>query len=81
MVGIWKFIGSIFTTLTLLQIGIWGVSYVLNPSPAAIDQAGQIIAQAAIPWWMSVIQFLAPLGIIGSIGVVVLLVLVARNGG
>lgn len=60
---------------------IWVLSYAANPSPEKISQAGQLIAQAAIPWWIPIIQFLATLGILGAIGIIVLLSLVARNGG
>ena len=70
------------TIFTLVGISVWAFSYLINPSPEKIDQAGQLIAQTAIPWWVSVIQFLesASLGILGAILILALLYFVAKGG-
>ncbi len=70
-----------FLTLIPILVGMaaWAFSYVLNPSPDKVDQVGQLIAQAATPWWVPVIQFLVPLGIIGAILILVLLYFVAKG--
>jgi hypothetical protein len=65
--------------LTIIGFACWALSYVANPSPEKIDQSGQIIAQAAIPWWIPVIQWLLPFGILGIIGIIVLLRLVLKD--
>jgi hypothetical protein len=72
-------IGSIFALISIIGVFIWAFSYQINPTPEKIDQAGQLIAQAAIPWWVSVIQFLASLGIIGAILILIFLYLVAKG--
>ena len=51
----------------------------LNSSPEKISKAGELIAQTATPWWIPVIQFFAPLGIIGAIVIVALLFFVATR--
>lgn len=76
-----KIIGAIFSIPIVAGMIIWALSYVVNPSPDKISQAGQLIAQAAIPWWVPVIQFLATMGTFGAIGIIVLLFLVAKNRG
>jgi hypothetical protein len=80
MDGLWQFLSFIFSLPLLVHIATWAFGAVLNPSPEKIGQAGQLIAQAAIPWWISVIQFLASLGLIGVIGIIIILIFVARNG-
>jgi hypothetical protein len=75
-----KAIAAILSIPTIAGFIWWALSYSVNPSPDKIDQAGQLIAQAAIPWWVSVIQFLAPLGFIGAIGILVLLFLISKKG-
>ena len=66
---------------TIVGISAWAFSYLINPSPEKIDQAGQLIAQAATPWWIPVIQFLASasLGIFGAILIIALLYSVAKG--
>ena len=72
---------AIFSIHIIARTIVWVLSYTVDPSLDKIDQAGQLIAQAATPWWVSVIQFLAPLGALGAIVIIVLLFFVARNGG
>jgi len=74
-------LAAIFSIPLISRTIVWVVSYTVNPSLDKIDQAGQLIAQAATPWWVSVTQFLKPLGALGAIGIIVLLFFVARNGG
>ena len=76
-----KKIAAIFSIPVIVGMIVWVLSYAVNPSPDKIEQTGQLIVQAAIPWWVSVIQFLAALGTLGAIGIIVLLYFVARNGG
>ena len=75
-----RVIAAILSVPTIAGIIVWAISYTANPTPEKIDQAGQLIAQAATPWWVSVIQFLAPLGTIGAIGIVGLLFMMKKNG-
>jgi hypothetical protein len=72
-------IGKIFSAITVGGFFIWAINYVASPSPEKITKAGELIAQAAIPWWLPVINFLAPLGIIGFILIIVLLFYIAKN--
>jgi hypothetical protein len=76
-----KIIAFLASIPFLVHTAAWAFSYSLNPSPEKIEQAGELIAQAAIPWWVSVIQFLAsaPFGILGTILILVLLYLVAKG--
>jgi len=66
----------------LVGMSAWALSYLMNPSPEKIGQAGQLIAQAATPWWVPAIQFLtsASLGILGAILIFALLYFVAKGG-
>ena len=75
-----KLIAEIFSIPLIARTAVWVVSYTVSPSLDKIDQGGQLIAQAATPWWVSVVQFLEPLGVLGAIGIIVLLVFVTRNG-
>ena len=70
---------KIFTILAVSPIALWILSYMFNPSPEKISKAGELIAQTATPWWIPVIQFLVPLGIIGAIVIVALLFFVAAR--
>lgn len=65
--------------LAVAPMAWWTFSYALNPSPEKVGKAGELIAQAAIPWWIPVIQFFAPLGIMGVIVILVLLFFVATR--
>ncbi len=74
-------INSFFTKIAIIGMIIGGLSYILNPSLEKIGQGGQLIAQAAIPWWISVIQFIGTTigGTLGAIGILILLYLVMRS--
>ena len=74
-----KRIAAIFSIPIIVGTIVWVLSYAVNPSPDKIEQAGQLIAQAAIPWWVSVIQFLAALGTLGAIGIIVFLFLTSAK--
>jgi len=70
---------TILAILAVSPMAWWAFSYMLNPSPEKISKAGELIAQAAIPLWVPVIQFFAPLGMIGAIVILVLLFFVATK--
>ena len=72
-------IAAIFSIPIIVGTIVWVLSYAVNPSLDKIEQAGQMIAQAAIPWWVSVIQFLAPLGALGAIGIIAFLFLASAK--
>jgi hypothetical protein len=57
MQDLFKIIDSLSSKITLFCMVVWGLSYLLNPSPEKIGRAGEIIVQAAIPWWVPIIQF------------------------
>ena len=44
-----------------------------------IGQASQLITQVVVPWRIAVIQFLAPLGTLGAIGIIVPLFFVEKT--
>lgn len=70
---------TILAIIAITPMTYWAFSYVLNPSTEKISEAGELIAQAAVPWWIPVIQFFAPLGVIGAIVILALLYFVAVN--
>lgn len=74
-----KIIAAIFSIPIIAGTIVWVLSYAVSPSLDKIDQAGQLITQAAIPWWVSVIQFLASLGALGAIGIIVFLLLASAK--
>lgn len=64
----------------LIGIVIWILQSLANPtSPEVIERAGELMAQAAILWWIPVLQFLLSIPIFGSILAVVFLFLLARS--
>jgi hypothetical protein len=75
-----KTIGLILSIPLLAQIAVWGCSTSLNPSPENIAQAGELMAQAVVPWWLPIINFLASWGTFGAILVVILLFLLVKSG-
>ena len=77
-------IGAIFGIPTAVGVVIWIVKYMTDPSPSNLSQAGPLIAQAATPWWIPVLQFIANVfpGIVGAILIIGLLYFfVAKNNG
>ena len=72
-------IGGIFSLITIVSFMIWMLKTMVNPTPENVSQGGELIAQAAIPWWITAIQYLAPLGLIGAILILVILVYVSRK--
>jgi hypothetical protein len=73
------FIGGLFSLVTIVSFIIWMLTTMANPTPENISQGGELIAQAAIPWWITVIQFLAPLGLIGAILILIVLFYASRG--
>ncbi len=78
-----KVVAAITSILTLGGIFVWAINYLINPTPEKVDQAGQLITQAAIPWWIPVLQFLASasLGVLGVVLIVTLLYFVSKGQG
>jgi len=67
----------------LIALGLWAINALTNPgSPEVIEQGGELIAQAAVPWWISVLEFLTSIPGIGAIlGVVFLFFLFSKSRG
>ena len=43
----------------LIAISLWIINSLSNPnSPKVAEKGAELIAQAAIPWWIPVLQFL-----------------------
>lgn len=76
-----KTIAFLMSLPTLVSMAIWAMDYIINPAAEKISLACDLIAQAAVPWWIPVIQFLLPLGILGGVATLVLLYLVANQNG
>jgi len=75
-----KIIGVIFGYIALFSFVIWVLKVVANPTPANLDQIDILIAQAAIPWWIPIIEFLAKVGnAIGGIAIAVFLFLLVKS--
>jgi len=74
-------IAQIFNIIFLIGIVVWLVQSLTNPtSPEVIEKAGELIAQAAIPWWIPVLQFIVSIPILGgTLGVVFLFLLAREN--
>lgn len=65
----------------LISVFVWIISAIANSiSPQVIEKGGELIGQAAIPWWISVIQFLVSIPIIGAILTLVFIFILARSG-
>ena len=73
------YIGGFFSLVTIVSLTIWMLTTRASPTPENISKGGELIANAAIPWWVTVIQFLAPLGTIGAILILVVLFYVSRR--
>lgn len=64
----------------LISVATWIVASLSNPtSGQVIEKGGELIAQAAIPWWIPVLQFLSGIPLVGAIlAVIFLIILVSR---
>jgi hypothetical protein len=75
-----KTIGFIFGCITIISFTFLVVNAVINPTPENISQVGTLIAQASIPWWITVMEFLSKVGgTIGGIAIVVFLFLLSKS--
>jgi hypothetical protein len=81
MGSVWKFFGFIFGIPLVISMIVWAFSTMANPSADNIAKAGNLIAQAAIPWWIPVIIWLAPLGLIGGPLIFLIVYLASKYGG
>jgi hypothetical protein len=61
----------LFTVPLLFQTVIWSVSSVVNPSPENIQKGGELIAEAAVPWWVGIMEWMAGLG--GTVAAVLII--------
>jgi hypothetical protein len=64
----------------LISVIGWALSMSVNASPVNIAKAGDLIAQAAVPWWISAIQWLAPLGLLGTLVMLLIVFLASKYG-
>lgn len=64
-----KQIGAILSfvvgILLLLKFAFWSLGYILSPSPEGIQHGTELIGEAAIPWWIGVMDWLAVLPLAG----------------
>ena len=73
-----KILTLILGISTLIGFTMWAVNYMSNPTPDNAAKIAPVIVQAAIPWWIPVIQFLTTWGLIGGLLIVGLL-LISKN--
>lgn len=75
------FIEVLFGIPFIIGVGVWIIQVLFNPtSPQVIEKGGQLIAQAAIPWWVTVLQFLTSLPGIGAILAALFIIYLATHG-
>jgi len=60
----------VFTLPFLLKLLSWTFVSTTNPSSESIEKGGELIAEAAVPWWIGVIEWLSSLQGIGAILIV-----------
>lgn len=66
-------IGGVFSFITIVSFVIWMFPTIINPTSENISKGAELIAKSAIPWWITLIQILAPLGLIGAILIIIVL--------
>jgi hypothetical protein len=49
----------------LLMFLFWSVGYIISPSAESIGKGAELIANAAVPWWLDVLGWLATLPLAG----------------
>lgn len=64
---------------TFIGFAIWAVTYMANPTPENAAKVAPVIIQAATPWWVPVIEFLIPWGLIGGLFIIALLILISKG--
>jgi hypothetical protein len=53
----------------------WAIQCISNPgSTQTIQKAGDLIAQAAVPWWIPILQFLTSVPVVGGIAAIIFLI-------
>lgn len=65
MKGIGQLVALIFGLLLIAKSIVWMLGSVINPSPEAIEKGGELIADAAVPWWIGVMGWLEALPFAG----------------
>ncbi len=62
-------IGAIISVIVglplLMKFLFWSVGYTISPSAESIGKGAELIADAAVPWWLGVIGWLAALPLAG----------------
>jgi hypothetical protein len=71
-------IGRLFWLAFVTELLWWVVSYTVNPTPQGIERAGTLIAEAAVPWWLPVLEVLAVIGGGGIVSAVLVMVFLRR---
>lgn len=75
-----KIIAALLSLPFLIMTMLWIFGCSVNPTSEKIGQGGELIAQAAIPWWLQVIEFLAALGAVGALLAVLFLIVLSVKG-
>lgn len=57
--GIIRAIPTLLAIPLILSMVILVISTAINPTPDKIEKAGEILAEAATPWWIPVFEVLA----------------------
>lgn len=58
-------IGVVVGLPLLIRSLSWSVGYAISPSPENIEKGVELIADAAVPWWLGVMESLAALPLAG----------------
>lgn len=64
----------IFGLPILIKIAWWGLTYNHNTIEDNTKTAGNLIAEAAVPWWLGIFEWLAKIG--GTIGALLIIAFV-----
>lgn len=65
----------VFTLPLFIQILGWATCSVTNPASTNMTKAGELIGQAAIPWWIGILTWLSQGGGIISAILIILFIL------
>lgn len=53
------------------------IAFSINPT--SVDKAGDVIVEAATPWWVKPVEILSNWGLFGAIIIIILFILLKQN--
>lgn len=72
-------IGAVLACILMIQMALWAADMASNPDPEKMDDGVRLAADAAKPWYLDLIVWLAQFGTLGAVAIFAIIYFAGRK--